>query len=545
MGNGDNTSEEDETDNQASEKYEGEEATKKLKGLLERIINFAPSLIIGINLQGNIMIFNKEAERITGYSKEEAIGKSFLPMLIAEEYRDDIAKIFYKVNQDKPTYNLETRIITKNGDERLITWCTGSVKNNEDTIIGGIYIGSDITDKEELQEEKESTPLTQEDSEEASAASEQDAVSADSTTSSEEGKSSEMEWENVFNSIAEPITIISKENKILMVNPTFARMLNVEPEELIGKKCCEVFHNIESPIHSCVHKKVFETEEAFSEEVRDEATGQTTLISCSPFYDPNGELIGSILIAQKITKKEEPEESLEPKKLSNINSFVSAIEHEMNNPLGGVLDFAEAILEEEDPLKVRLYSKEIMDSATRVIHILSSLTREAQNPKGYMMEPIDLNEIIKTSLNTMSQNEKFANVDIEIDLKPIPKIEGNLEEIQQVILYLIINSLEAMNGSGKIHISTREFNGNVQAIIQDEGLEIPKEQLSWMFEPFPLPKPEGKKTGDIKTEVGLRMFAISTILKKHNAPISVESEEGKGRTFIINFPYIKTGKDNA
>lgn len=504
------------------------------------------------------MIFNKEAERITGYSKEEAIGKSFLPMLIAEGYRDDIAKIFYKVNQDKPTYNLETRIITKNGDERLITWCTGSVKNNEDTIIGGIYIGSDITDEENLLEEKGSTPLSQENTEGASAAPDQSDIPADGTMSSEEstpvdgtmaseeGKSSEMEWENVFNSIAEPITIISKENKILMVNHTFARMLNVQPEELIGKKCCEVFHNMESPIHSCVHKKVFETEEAFSEEVRDETTGQTTLISCSPFYDPNGELIGSILIARKITKKEEPEEeSLEPKKLTNIKSFVSAIEHEMDNPLGGVLDFAEAIMEEEDPLKIRLYSKEIMDSATRVIHILSSLTREAQNPSGYMMEPIDLNEIIKASLNTMSQNEKFTNVEIEIDLKPIPKIEGNLDEIQQVILYLIINSLEAMNGSGKIHISTREFNGNIQAIIKDEGLEIPKEHLSWMFEPSPMPRPEGNEPGDVKTEVGLRMFAISTILKKHNAPISVESEEGKGRTFIINFPHVKTGKDSA
>jgi PAS domain S-box-containing protein len=524
---------------------------------LERIINYAPSLIIGINLQGNIMIFNKEAERITGYSKEEAIGKSFLPMLIAEAHRDDIAKIFYKVNQDKPTYNLETRIITKNGDERLITWCTGSVKNNEDIIIGGIYIGSDITDKEDLQEGEESTALTQEGTEGAPAPSDQNAVTADGTISSEEStpadgtmsseesKTSVMEWENVFNSIAEPITIISKDNKILMVNPTFARMLNAEPEELIGKKCCEIFHNMESPIHSCVHKKVFETNEAFSEEVRDQTTGQTTLISCSPFYDPNGELIGSILIARKITKKEEPEESLDPEKLTNIKSFVSAIEHEMNNPLGGVLDFAEAIMEEEDPLKIRLYSKEIIDSATRVIHILSSLTREAQSPKGYLMEPIDLNEIIKSSLNTMSQNEKFENVEIVIDLKPIPKIEGNLDEIQQVIVYLIINSLEAMKGSGKIHISTRTFNGNVQAIIKDEGLEIPNKQLSWMFEPSSLPKPEGNEKGDEKTEIGLRMFAISTILKKHNAPISMESEEGKGRTFIINFPHMKNGKDNA
>ncbi|MEE9151537.1 MAG: PAS domain S-box protein [Thermoplasmata archaeon] len=523
-----------------------DESIRKLKELLEKIIKNAPSMIIGINLQGNIMIFNNEAERITGYSYEEAMGKSFLPLLIAEEYRDVTTKIFYKVNQDKPSYNIETKIITKNGDERLISWCTGPVKNIENKIIGGIYFGSDISPKEVLQANGESTALAREDNRVSTTISDPIDHAVDTTNPPEEKTPAEMEWENVFNSISELITVISKDNRILRVNAALAGKLNTEPEELIGKKCCEVFHDTDSPIHGCIHKKIFETGKIFSEEIHDESSGVTTLISCSPFYDSKEELIGSILIARDITgKKRTEEEPSVSKKLRNVESFVSAIEHEMDNPLGGVLSYAEAIMDEEDPLKIRLYSKEIIDSATRIIQILCSLARSSRSPSGYVMEPIDLNDIIKTSLNIMSHNEKFEKVKIAIDLNPIPKIEGNQDELQQAIIYLITNSLEVMDGNGKIHISTRKSNGNVQVIFKDEGLEIPNEQLSWMFDPSSTLEGEGMRKGYEKTEMGLRMYAISKILKKHNAPILVESEVGKGRTFIINFPHMEAGKDSV
>jgi PAS domain S-box-containing protein len=512
------------------------EAVKKRKELLERIIDNAPSVIIGVNLQNNIMIFNKEAERITGYSKKEALGGNFFSLFIPEEQREEVNAIFNEVKQGGSIYNVETHIITKNGDERLISWCSGEMINVEDRMIGEIYVGSDITDKKGIQTSEESANLAEEDTEDIANTYDQIDEAVEITGPSEEGPTAEIDWEIVFNSIADPITIIGKENVIMWVNNAFARKLNAESEELIGKKCCDVFHDTNSPIHGCVHKKIFETKEAFSEEVYDESSDTTTLISCSPYYDANGELMASILLTKDMTYKESTEERpTDVKKMANQDSLVSAIEHEMNNPLGGVLGNAETIMDEDDPLKIRLYSKEIVDAATRVIKLLDSLRGDSPIPSGFEMVPIDLNDVIKLSLSLMSQNEKFENVEIAIDLHPIPEIKGNPNELQQVFMNLISNALDAMDGKGKMSISTDTSNGHVQAVFKDDGTEIPNEQLCKIFDPF----------SETERGTGLRMYAVSRTLMKYGAPISVESGSGEGTAFIINFPHADTVKDNA
>ncbi len=138
-------------------------------------------------------------------------------------------------------------------------------------------------------------------------------------------------------------------------------------------------------------------------------------------------------------------------------------------------------------------------------------------------------------MNRMNQNEKFENVEIAIDLHPIPKIEGNPNELQQVFMNLILNALDAMDGEGKLSISTDVSNGHVQAVFKDDGNEIPTEQLSKMFDPF----------SDTDRGTGLRMYAISKTLMKYGAPISIESGCGEGTTFIIDFPRLEGEKDNT
>lgn len=508
---------------------------KKQKELLERIIEGAPSMIIGIDLHGNIMIFNRIAEGLTGYFKEEAIGKSFFSLLVPEGEREEINAIFDEIIEGGEIYNFERHIITKDGEERLIFWSGGAMNDSENMIIGNICIGNDITEKEVIQAMEELRELDQEDSEMYKITPNQISPAIDSNWPYDEGTTSDVDWENAFNSIADSIVIIGKDDRILRANTAFARKLNAEPQELMGKKCCEVFHDTNSPIHGCICKKISNEGEAFSEEVYDENSGMTTLISCSPYYNAKGELMGSLLMAKDLTKKNSIEEEPVEAKEMDIGSLISAMEHEMNNPLGGVLSCAEAIMEEEDPLKVRLYSKEITDAATRITKILNSLARYSQTPLSHAMEPIDLNDIINLSVKMMKNSANFDNVDIVTELKPIPKIEGNPKEIMEVFINLISNSLETMEGNGKIYILTDTLNGNVQTVFKDDGAGIPEEQISKIFDPFFI----------TESGTGLRMYAISRILKKHKAPISVESELGKGTAFTINFPYVEMGKDNA
>ncbi|UCG69771.1 MAG: PAS domain S-box protein [Thermoplasmata archaeon] len=540
---GDNTTEEDRHNSQENEENGVEEAKKRRQDFFERIIEFAPSMIVGIDLQGDIMFFNRTAEYITGYVNNEALGKNFLSLLLQKKERKEISAVLNKIVEGKGVNTIENLLITKDGEERLISWSIGAAINNENIIIGSICIGNDITDREVIQEMEELRELNTD--------FEDDTVTIDqvgpiSTTSSQEqGSETEGEWENVFNSIPEPIIIVSKENRILKINSAFAKEMKAEPRELIGKKCCEIFHDENSPIHSCVHKKIIETEDSQTEEVYDPGSGTTTLISCSPYYNENGELQGSILIAKEITKSQGTQKTKESDKMIGIRTLVSAIQHEINNPLGGVLGNAEAIFEEENPIKIRIYSKEIIEAAKRLSELSDSLARSIQKSSGPKLNSMDLNDFIKSSLADMKHDKKYEKVEVEYDLNPIPKIQCNPAEILEVFINIISNSMENMEGPGKIHICTRKVNGSVEMIFKDDGAGIPKEQLSRIFDPLFAVENEDVRDEAVGMKTGLRMYVVSSILKKYNAPINIESEVGKGTSYIIRFPHEGETEQNT
>ncbi|UCE38163.1 MAG: PAS domain S-box protein [Thermoplasmata archaeon] len=521
------------------------EEIRRQKDVIEKIIISAPSIIVGTDLQGNITIFNAEAEKVSGLPSDKVVGKSFTSIMVSEKERLDTSGIFALSTEIGTFYNIERHLINKEGDERLISWCIGPMLDESDDRIGVIFVGSDVSEKEIIESLGELAELAPENNKVLNAKPSQIGIQVEDSTLFEGDSAAEKEWENAFNSIADPIIIINKENTILKINNAYASKIDSQPEELIGKKCCDVFHNKNSPIHNCLHKNTFDTEREYSEEVRDPDSGETTLISCFPYHDDYGEFLGSIIIARDIPKSSTPQTiPQKPKRMRDMDALISAISHEINNPLGGLIGYAEAMMEEEDPIKMRFYSKEIKDGADRVQRILSSLSKFSQRQQKEGMETLDLNEMIEKSLSLMKESGKLDNVDVEKDLSHIPKIQGIPMEIQQVFIYLLTNSKLAMEEGGKIQISTRTENGKIQAILKDQGEGVPNGHLAWMFDPSFTPETEGSESIYDKMKIGLRMHAISSILKKHNAPIDIESKEGMGRTFVINFPQIEISQDD-
>jgi PAS domain S-box-containing protein len=505
------------------------------KDFLMKLIQNAPSIIIGTDLKGKIMLFNKEAEKITGYNEDEAVGKNFIQLMVTEEEKMDTAGIFALSTQIGTFYNIERHLIGEEDDTHLINWCIGPVLDEGDNRIGIIFLGSDVSEKEVIESLGELADLAPE-TQAAPPQPSEIGIQVEDASLFEEAIQAEKEWENAFNSISDPIIIISKENQILRINSAYANMVNSAAEDLVGKKCCEVFHDAESPIHKCLHKKINETQSEFSEEIKDPESGSTTMVSCFPYHDDLGEFLGSIMVAKDVTSKVlSKTECAKPKKIKDLDLLISAISHEINNPLGGLLNYAEAISEEEDPVKIRFYSKEIRDGAARVSNMLSSLSQYSKGHSKPGMEPIELNSIIESSLNFLKNNGRLGKCQVKTDFTTVPKINGFPSEITQVMAYLLINSKEAIGDVGKIQITTKAESGNVQVVFQDEGKETPKANIAWMFDPSFEPKQEG--TGDInkRIEIGLRMNAITAILKKHNSALEIITKEEGGRTFVMNF----------
>lgn len=350
------------------------------------------------------------------------------------------------------------------------------------------------------------------------------------------------EWDNTFNSITDLVAIYNKGYRIVKANKAFARKFNTTPDELIGKKCGEVFTNgMEWGL--CSHSRTLETKEAFQEEVYDPVTGGTLMITTSPLFDENKQFIGSVLVAKDITEyKNLQAQLLHTEKLAAVGELASGIAHELNNPLCGIMGFSELLLEREKNEKKKGILAKMLNETQRSQKIIQNLLSFVRANKQEMMH-VEVNKIILDTLDLKVREFKNNNIDVIKRLSdPLPKINGNFMQLQQVILNILTNAqmalLDFKKEKKEIIIETRLKTDNdespgerstVEILIKDNGSGIVPEHLSKIFNPFFTTKEAGKGTG-------LGLSISYGIIKEHNGRIYAESKIGEGAVFHIELP---------
>ena len=234
---------------------------------------------------------------------------------------------------------------------------------------------------------------------------------------------------------------------------------------------------------------------------------------------------------QRITRTE---------RLASLGQMAAGVAHEINNPLGGILLYSNLVLEEmSDDHPGRKNMEKIIYQTDRCKKIVQNLLDFARTPSGYM-KPLDVNSVILTSLNLVKDQSPFLGVKIESDLsEDLPPVTADLSRMEEVFLNLFINAADAMEGKGTLWIASRlSSTGAVKISIRDNGKGIDKAYLPHIFEPFFTTKDPGQGTG-------LGLSITYGIIQKHNGIIDVESEAGKGTTFIITLPSCLDGGDEG
>jgi two-component system NtrC family sensor kinase len=232
------------------------------------------------------------------------------------------------------------------------------------------------------------------------------------------------------------------------------------------------------------------------------------------------------------------EQVIEAGKLASVGELAAGIAHEINNPVaimveeaGWIQDLLDEGLEVDDNHReVQRALTQIRTQGTRckdITHKLLSFARKIDPT----IKHVDLNDLILEMTALCEQRAKFANVRVETSLAGnIPEVAASPSELQQVLLNLINNAIDAMEpGGGLLDIITRVENGHVVVSIADTGCGIPKANLGRIFDPFFTTKPVGKGTG-------LGLSIIYGIVNKMGGEISVKSALDKGTVFIIRLP---------
>ncbi len=234
------------------------------------------------------------------------------------------------------------------------------------------------------------------------------------------------------------------------------------------------------------------------------------------------------------------EHALHTEKMASIGKMAAVLAHEINNPLSGILTYAKLLrkwIDNADGGKNR--RKDICDSLDLIATesrrcgdlVKNLLTFSRTTPIN--LQSTDLNKVIDRSLRLIQHQLDLAAVHVELELDPeLPPIVCDGAQLEQVLLALMMNALDAMPQGGNLWVTTKlsREDGMVRVIVRDDGCGIPPEILPRLFEPFLTTKETGRG-------VGLGLAISRSILERHNGNIEVQSDVGRGTTFTVTLPW--------
>ena len=230
------------------------------------------------------------------------------------------------------------------------------------------------------------------------------------------------------------------------------------------------------------------------------------------------------------------EEMLRVERMASIGKLAAVVAHEINNPLAGILTYAKLLKKrlsrEAQPDTENISMFELIESESRRCgEIVKNLMTFAR-PTSMNREPADLNSIIDRTARLVQHQLELKNIELHPKLdKSLPLVRCDSGQIEQVVLALVMNAIEAMPNGGNLRLASRTApdNEHVQVEVCDDGVGMPPEVVAHMFEPFFTTKEHGRG-------LGLGLAISRNIVDRHGGLIEVASESGHGTAFTITLP---------
>jgi len=227
---------------------------------------------------------------------------------------------------------------------------------------------------------------------------------------------------------------------------------------------------------------------------------------------------------------EKHDQLLQSRKMAAVGTLTSGIAHELNNPLNNISLTTETLIEDLDGFSHEETIEMLKDIFVQVeragatVRDLLDFTRRDKT----IAEPVSVAELVESSLKLVENECSLANVESENRIKEdLPRVRGNFRSLQQVVLNLLINAIQAMPDGGLLLLDARsEETGWLRIDVTDTGVGIPEEILERAFDPF-------FTTKEVGTGTGLGLSVSYGIIEKMGGRITVQSEVGSGTTFSV------------
>ena len=356
---------------------------------------------------------------------------------------------------------------------------------------------------------------------------------------------------NLIESSIDGIVGCDGDDKIVTFNRAIAKMLGYSRDEVVGKMSLNKFFPVGA-------------EEQFREELHADSYGgknqlflfETNLVSKSGKKIPvqlsatvlnqGDEEVGMVCFFRDLREIRRMEQQfadqtrlLHQDKMISLGRLAASVVHEINNPLAGILNYVRlmikilkrGVFEQEQAQKFQGYLSLVereVDRCSKIVSNLLAFSRKSKMALGEMF----INDLLEKCILLSQHKLTLQNIKIRKDFgADLPKVLGDFNQIQQCIINLIFNAIDAMPEGGTLAIvSSHDPKMNIVEIrVEDSGCGILKEDLPNIFDPFFTTKIEGKG-------LGLGLSTVYGIIDRHKGTIAVRSESGKGTVFTMKIP---------
>jgi hypothetical protein len=483
------------------------------KEFLENILESMEGGVLTVDKNARITSFNRAAEEITGFKREEVLNKKCRDIL-KSDLCQEICPLKNTLETGKTFFGYEIMIRSKTGKGVPVNIATSPLRSSNNEIIGAVENFRDLTKHKGL------------------------------WAKLREERNKAQQYLNIAGVI---IVAINDEGIVSLINRKGCDVLGYKEEEIRGKNWFDlcVPERMRKERKDTL-KKVMAGEK---KEVKDyensilTKSGEERIIAWhnTTLTDEKGRIIGTLSSGEDITlRKQTEEEMIRSEKLVSLGQLAASVAHEVNNPLAGIMIYVKLFLKKykEEKLQTENTEKQLLkmdkelDRTTRIIRNLLDFARQSE-PN---IRSVDMNKVLEAALLLVGHQINLENIKLEKKSDAhLPPILADFDKIQQVLINIIMNAIQAMPDGGNLTIATSVAKGirigeslkdTIRIDIRDTGVGITKENMSKLFTPFFTTKEKGKG-------VGLGLPVVHGIIEQHNGKIKVNSEPNAGTTFSI------------
>lgn len=346
--------------------------------------------------------------------------------------------------------------------------------------------------------------------------------------------------ELTFDAIPNLIAILDKNHQIVMVNRAMAEKLSISPDVCSGNICFEVVHNTKTHPENCPHAMLLKDGLEHSSELYEKNLGGHFIVTASPIKDEEGNLLGSIHIANDITARKKAEEKIEKhteelaKSNAELEHFAYVASHDLREPLRMITSFLQ-LLERRYTDQLDENANEFIgfavDGAQRLNDMINDLltySRVSTNKREF--QKVDCEQILETTLTNLKVKIEENNAIITYD--PLPTIFGDELLMIELFQNLIANAIKYRSQkTPQIHISAKKELNQYNFCVNDNGIGIDSKHLGRIFTIF-----QRLHTKEEYDGTGLGLAIAQKIVNEHSGHIWAESEPNIGSTFYFTIP---------